>query len=214
VEQGGSWVDWSCEAKHADACGEYYKGAFTKRGWEWTYKVADIEARYGLERQQITRNIATNMRWICCDCNTVTNSPKPSRHSIPTHFKCSECRKKDYRQAPVQQSSAEPETDYQAYLKTEHWKQTTESAKRRAGYKCALCGKGKDSVKWLATHHNTYDNRGRELPEDLVVLCNECHDMVHNKTEEDRDDAWKAVRALLYEAWMVLPEHIRKPNEG
>lgn len=62
---------------------------------------------------------------------------------------------------------------YRDYLQTEHWKRESEIAKVRDGEKCRLCGTGYR----LEVHHSTYERRGEELPEDLITLCHECHDM-------------------------------------
>lgn len=87
-------------------------------------------------------------------------------------------------------------TDYEAYRETAHWKAVRQKALRRAGYRCQLCG-GRDT-RWrkifglfwvrkrgpapiiLVVHHNTYANVGREKPEDLVVLDQPHHGLVHD----------------------------------
>lgn len=69
--------------------------------------------------------------------------------------------------------------DYQAYLKSPHWKQVREGAVRRAGWRCQLCGR--DGLKReLHVHHNRYKNLGREQPEDIIVLCKGCHKRHHD----------------------------------
>lgn len=66
---------------------------------------------------------------------------------------------------------------YKEYLQTAHWKNVRKQALFRAKYKCSLCGKkGK-----LNVHHNTYENRGGEKDEDLIVLCQDCHGKFHDK---------------------------------
>lgn len=66
---------------------------------------------------------------------------------------------------------------YKEYLQTKHWKNIKKKTLIRAGYKCQLC-----SNKFnLNVHHNTYENRGEEKDEDLVVLCEICHGRFHNK---------------------------------
>ena len=71
---------------------------------------------------------------------------------------------------------------YKEYLETDHWKKTRKRALHRAKYKCQLCG----SKENLNVHHNTYENRGQEKDEDLIVLCQECHAKFHDKfIEED-----------------------------
>lgn len=67
---------------------------------------------------------------------------------------------------------------YDEYLKTEHWKRFSNEAVKFARYRCELCNK--DHVR-LNVHHKTYENRGRETFNDVIVLCDECHAMVHGK---------------------------------
>lgn len=62
---------------------------------------------------------------------------------------------------------------YREYLQTDRWKKTRYNAMKSAGFKCQLCGA---TNKKLNTHHNTYERRGYELPSDLMVLCEECHE--------------------------------------
>lgn len=66
---------------------------------------------------------------------------------------------------------------YKEYLQTDHWKQTRKKALKKAKYKCELCG----SKENLNAHHKTYERKGNELPEDLIVLCEICHSTHHNK---------------------------------
>jgi 5-methylcytosine-specific restriction endonuclease McrA len=69
---------------------------------------------------------------------------------------------------------------YRLYLETPHWKRTREAALKRAGHQCALCPSTTD----LQVHHRTYDRRGCERPEDLIVLCDPCHARHHDKLAE------------------------------
>lgn len=64
---------------------------------------------------------------------------------------------------------------YQQYLQTDHWEKTAAAAKERAGHKCQVC----NSYGNLHTHHRTYERRGAELPDDLIVLCASCHSLFH-----------------------------------
>ena len=64
---------------------------------------------------------------------------------------------------------------YSDYLKSEHWHCTRGNALRQGYSTCIRCGKGTE----LNVHHLTYDNIGEERPEDLTVLCNDCHKQEH-----------------------------------
>ena len=73
-----------------------------------------------------------------------------------------------------------PEVDragYSAYLQSPLWKDQRKRALRRAGFRCQVCS-AKDQR--LEVHHNSYDRLGRELIEDLCVLCSPCHRKIHN----------------------------------
>ena len=64
---------------------------------------------------------------------------------------------------------------YERYLKTFHWQETRASALDRAGNRCQVC----NTTRGLHVHHRTYERRGAELPEDLIVLCRDCHSTFH-----------------------------------
>jgi len=66
---------------------------------------------------------------------------------------------------------------YPEYLKTEHWKEVSQRARKRANFKCQLC----NSSGLLHVHHRTYENRGQENNSDLIVLCEKCHAKFHDK---------------------------------
>lgn len=70
------------------------------------------------------------------------------------------------------------EIDYQEYIKSPEWKTKAESIKRERGYRCQLCNTSGYS-KSLHAHHNTYERLGRELPDDITVLCGSCHELFH-----------------------------------
>jgi 5-methylcytosine-specific restriction endonuclease McrA len=64
---------------------------------------------------------------------------------------------------------------YWAYLRTSHWFRVKTLALARAGHQCALC----PSTTRLDVHHKSYARRGFEQPEDVVVLCRDCHARRH-----------------------------------
>lgn len=66
---------------------------------------------------------------------------------------------------------------YDEYLKTEHWQNVRATALMRADNRCQLC----NSPHQLHVHHRTYENRGRETSQDVIVLCKKCHAKFHNK---------------------------------
>jgi len=68
---------------------------------------------------------------------------------------------------------------YADFLHTPYWKAISYREMKKANFKCSYC----KSYELLDTHHLTYSNHGYELnhPEDLVVLCRNCHERAHDK---------------------------------
>lgn len=64
---------------------------------------------------------------------------------------------------------------YSEYLQTPEWRVKRHAAIKRANYKCQKCR----YQYWLEVHHLTYERRGHELPNDLMVLCRKCHEKEH-----------------------------------
>lgn len=82
--------------------------------------------------------------------------------------------------------------NYNEFLKTEEWKQIAQMVKERDGYKCVICG----STENLNAHHIGYD--GDCLDEnDIVTLCNRCHECLHDGIETMRDAVSDGVYKML-----------------
>ncbi len=62
---------------------------------------------------------------------------------------------------------------YEQYLRSPAWEVKRDAVRQRDGGHC-ICG-----APATALHHKTYDNIGREPLSDLVMLCEECHERVH-----------------------------------
>jgi hypothetical protein len=65
---------------------------------------------------------------------------------------------------------------YDEYLQTDHWKEFRDEQVSKNGGMCQVC-KSPDS---LNVHHNTYARRGKEVWQDVVVLCQPCHKLFHD----------------------------------
>lgn len=75
------------------------------------------------------------------------------------------------------------EMDYYDFLKTLYWKVVARQIRKKYDFKCAVCNsKGTNAV-----HHRTYKNHGMEADylEDLICLCQDCHEQHHNKGNEN-----------------------------
>lgn len=64
---------------------------------------------------------------------------------------------------------------YDAYLASPHWRSTKASFRASDLPQVCICGE----VDNLDLHHKTYARLGCEHLEDLILLCRNCHRMVH-----------------------------------
>ena len=67
---------------------------------------------------------------------------------------------------------------YKEYLQTPEWDQIRRRSLIIADHRCQVC---EASSVELHVHHKTYERRGEELPDDLIVLCKTCHEDIHKK---------------------------------
>ena len=65
---------------------------------------------------------------------------------------------------------------YQDYLASPEWQRCRVWKLCEAGNRCQVCNAGQAD---LDVHHRTYERRGCEHPEDLLVLCWTCHKIFH-----------------------------------
>ena len=92
--------------------------------------------------------------------------------------------------------------EYGEYIKSYRWKQKRDAALERAQFRCERCGFSKYS-KTLEVHHVTYANFKNEKPEDLRVLCAECHEIEDRQREKESNR--RSVAALenaRVDGWM------------
>lgn len=80
---------------------------------------------------------------------------------------------------------SQPRQDYHQYLRTEEWKRKRQAVLVRDHYLCQGCL----LRRAVDVHHTTYSHIYRELMFQLVSLCRECHDAVHNKLPPPEDDS-------------------------
>jgi hypothetical protein len=66
---------------------------------------------------------------------------------------------------------------YHVYLISRHWRIARAKAIALAGSRCSVCG----DKRHLNVHHITYDNLWHEYANDVAVLCNTCHNMLHGQ---------------------------------
>lgn len=67
--------------------------------------------------------------------------------------------------------------EYRQYLESEHWHALRLSALNRANRKCEACS----DLRGLNGHHLIYRQPLTDgIPEDIMALCERCHDMWHD----------------------------------
>jgi 5-methylcytosine-specific restriction endonuclease McrA len=64
---------------------------------------------------------------------------------------------------------------YDEYLQTPEWQEKRAEARARADGRCQIC----NSLGPLDVHHRSYQRRGGERQDDLIVLCRDCHELFH-----------------------------------
>jgi hypothetical protein len=89
-----------------------------------------------------------------------------------------------------------PKVDYYDYIASPQWKVRADAAKARAFYRCQVCNRGRDEGARLDAHHRTYTRLGNERPEDITVLCHECHELF---TFRDRAALLRQMRGVAEE---------------
>ena len=108
------------------------------------------------------------------------------------------------------------ESKYNEHLSSKEWAAMRRTAMRRAKYACEICGAKRISDNPLHVHHLTYERMGSEDIDDLVVLCEDCHNEVHEFVDyailksrpfigTTDEEGWE------YEQWMALPHMRRSP---
>lgn len=67
---------------------------------------------------------------------------------------------------------------YNKYIDSEIWKELRMHIAKQRNFTCERCGKV--LLKGYHIHHLTYERFKHEKDEDLMFLCPECHDKIHN----------------------------------
>jgi len=75
--------------------------------------------------------------------------------------------------------------NYREYINSTGWKLKAHQIKVDRGYRCQLCNIS-GFIRPLHIHHNTYERLSKEMDRDLVVLCEDCHEMFHKNMGMNR----------------------------
>jgi len=91
------------------------------------------------------------------------------------------------------------EMDYMEYLKTDWWKHRRKKFINKFKIKDCYCCK----ESFREVHHCSYDRIGNEKDKDLVLLCNKCHNEVHNLVLNDKKIKLKEAHEI-YKKILIL----------
>ena len=72
-------------------------------------------------------------------------------------------------------------TVYLDYIASDVWKELADESRENANNRCKLC----NSPENLRVHHRTYERLGKELQDDLITLCSDCHEKFHDKRKDN-----------------------------
>ena len=96
--------------------------------------------------------------------------------------------------------------DYDEYIQSDEWREKRIERLKFADFRCEICNKPSN----LHVHHRTYGNLGDEPIEDLIVLCEECHGVFHDRLALYSDpDELTAAREIISE---LIDEYARACN--
>lgn len=72
------------------------------------------------------------------------------------------------------------------FYQSRTWYDIKENARKRDFYMCRIC----ENNSALDGHHLTYERwGGQEQPRDILSLCRDCHNKIHEKKEDLNDEA-------------------------
>jgi hypothetical protein len=102
----------------------------------------------------------------------------------PRHgFVAEQVRFADFIPHAFDNSTEVAPANYMDYLKSPEWQEKRHVTLARWGCRCCVC----NSPNSPEVHHRTYARLGRELPNDVVVLCHVCHEFFSNNRKLYKD---------------------------
>lgn len=96
----------------------------------------------------------------------------------------------------VEIEGREIKPDYHSYIESIEWEARRNEYFKTHPKQCIGCGCTQD----IALHHLTYENLGYERDEELVPVCCECHQIIHNFLNHIRTNEWH----ILEEKWKAF----------
>ena len=89
--------------------------------------------------------------------------------------------------------------EQRAFYQTPAWRRASKSCRARAGWLCERC-KPRTVAAAVAHHVRPLDEDGAKLDQkNLMALCRDCHEEVHNRAPNEQQRAWGKYIAELRE---------------
>lgn len=117
----------------------------------------------------------------------------------------------------------------EVYEKTPHWKNLSKKLLAPVDVVCEICGKPhwaiakrqskihanrhagtKYSIRRFAAHHKHYKHPYHETREDIMVICNSCHETGHKLADLSRQEMFTP----LYTLWKEITGWESEKNDG
>jgi 5-methylcytosine-specific restriction endonuclease McrA len=155
--------DGELDERESDLSGEEERAA------EWEFRLendlvdSDVWRSYCAARAESW--IQDELKDMCPD----------ARAALVADLERSEHAAAEVRAAHAERRSELRAMPYREYLRTPEWRERREAVLIRAGRRCYVCNANTS----LHVHHRTYERRGSERDDDLVVLCWRCHGHFH-----------------------------------
>jgi hypothetical protein len=94
--------------------------------------------------------------------------------------------------------------DYKRYLASREWALKKEAVRKRSGGWCERCYVRTHE----STHHLTYAHIGNEPLDDLLGVCNQCHEYLSAKRQDDPSDDLAVIAVAIagetFRAWAAI----------
>lgn len=88
--------------------------------------------------------------------------------------------------------------EYLAYLQSYEWKVVRLRKLESVNYRCERCGKPATQAHHLNYEALDFEGWGKETNDDLLALCKDCHQQVHQEISADREAEFECRR---FYAW-------------
>lgn len=102
---------------------------------------------------------------------------------------------------------------YKAYLHTLHWQNKRKHIYKIRNYTCEMCGCKIKKGQSYNIHHKTYKRVGNEKDSDLMLLCPDCHTLLHAKQNRQKEIMEFVLRLFTFKKYDKSKTRNRRPTQ-